>query len=124
METTTMTDETVPHLMINAVTGESHTIQLPPREGLTVADALAFLADRRAAAQLINPENCEIIKYYAEAVDIYELFDVPDEWSCVGSELFVRNLPDGQWVWFGDLPEETCKTLLADDGRMKRRARK
>jgi len=45
-------------------------------------------------------------------VDIYGLFDVPDEWSCVGSELFVRNLPDGYWVWLGDLPEEICKAVL------------
>jgi hypothetical protein len=107
-----MTDETIPRVMINALTGESQTIQLRPRAGLTVADVEAFFADRRAAAQLINPENCETIKYYTEVLDIYGLFDVPDEWNCVGSELFVRNLPDGEGVWFGDLPKEVCKTLL------------
>ena len=39
-------------------TGVRHTIRLTPREGMTVAEALAFLADRRAAAQLVDPENC------------------------------------------------------------------
>ena len=102
---------TVPHLMINAMTGEGHTIQLTPREGLTVADVQAFLAGRRAAAHLIDPENCEIFNYCGEAVDIYGLFDVPDEWSCHGKELFVRNLTDGYWVWLGDLPEEICKAV-------------
>jgi hypothetical protein len=107
-----MTDETVPHVTTNAMTGESHTIQLRPKAGLTVADVEAFLAGRRADAQLIDPENCEIFKYAVESVDIYELFDVPDEWSCVGGELFVRNLPDGYWVWVGDVPEETWKAVL------------
>jgi hypothetical protein len=107
-----MTDETVPHVTTNAMTGESHTIQLRPKAGLTVADVEAFLAGRRAAALLIDPANCKMISHYVEACDIYELFDVPDEWQCAGKELFVRNLPDGHWVWFGDLPEETCKAVL------------
>jgi hypothetical protein len=98
--------------MINVMTGERTIIQLRPSPPLTVADVEAELAERKAEGALIDPENCEIIKYYAEAVDIYGLFDVPDEWSCVGSELFVRTLPDGDWVWVGDLPEETCKAVL------------
>jgi hypothetical protein len=112
---TTMND-TVPHLMINAMTGEATTIQLTPREGLTVADVEAELAERKAAGKLIDPASCTIIKYYAEALDIYGLFDVPDEWRCAGSELFVRN-PDADgahryWVWLGHLPEATGKAVL------------
>jgi hypothetical protein len=107
-----MTDETIPHLMINAVTGERHTIQLRPRASLTVADVEAELAERKAEGALIDPAKCAIIKYYAEVLDIYGLLEVPDEWQCLSSELFVRNLPDGYWVWFGDLPEETRKTLM------------
>jgi hypothetical protein len=47
-----------------------------------------------------------------EAVDIYGLLQVPEQWSCVGSEFFARALPDGDWVWFDDLPNETCKALM------------
>jgi hypothetical protein len=114
-----MNIETVPHATMNVVTGKRHVIQLKPREGLTAADVKAYLANREEAAKSINPENCETIKYYTEAMDIYGLFEVPDEWSCVGSELFVRNLPDGSWVWFGDLPKETCKALMDGFGRRR-----
>jgi hypothetical protein len=107
---TTVT-ETIPQTMINASSGERHVIQLKPREGLTAADVRAFLADREEAAMLIDPENCEIMKHKTETLDPYGLFDVPDEWSCIGSARFVRNLPDGEWVWFGDLPEAILNAL-------------
>jgi hypothetical protein len=98
------------------MTGERRTIQLKPREGMTVAEVEAFLAERKAAGLLIDPETCTAIKYTAEAIDIYGLFNVPDQWSCAGSELFVRNAdsvgPDRYWVWEGDLPEQTCKAVL------------
>ena len=108
----TMTD-TVPHTMVNAVTGEHHVIQLRPKEGMTAADAQAFRAERIEEGKRIDPETCDIIKYKVQAVDLYGIFEVPDELWCVGSELFARNLPDGYWVWFGDLPEERCKALFA-----------
>jgi hypothetical protein len=112
-EEPTMTD-TVPHTMVNAVTGAHHVIQLGPKEGMTAADAQAFRAERIEEGKRIDPQTCDIIKYYVEAVDLYGIFEVPDEWSCVGSELFARNLPvDGYRVWFGGLPEETCKALFA-----------
>jgi hypothetical protein len=43
------TNETIPHVMANVMTGERHTIQLTPRDGLTVAEVEAFLAERKAA---------------------------------------------------------------------------
>ncbi len=106
-------NDTVPHATTNITTGERTTIQLRPRPPLTAADVEAELAARKAEGARVDPKNCGIIKYYAEALDIYGLFEVPDEWSCVGSELFVRNLPDGCWVWLGDLPEETGKAVLS-----------
>ena len=81
----------------------------------------AELADRRAEGLTIDPENCETIKYYADPRDIDGLFDLGDD-ICVGRELFVRNLPDGYWVWFGDLPEGTLKKLCELD-RAPARAR-
>lgn len=108
-----MSNETVPQVMINAVTGERQTIQLTPRKGLTAADVESFRAERREAGKAIDLKNCTLIKYYTETLDPYELFETHDEWSCIGSERFVRNLPDGCWVWFGDLPEATLKELYA-----------
>jgi hypothetical protein len=110
--TTDQMTTTIPQTLINAMTGESHIIQLKPRKGLTAEDVRAFLADREEEAKRIDPENCEVIKYHTEVLDPYGLFDVPDERSCVGSERFARNLPDGSWVWFDDLPKATQDTLL------------
>lgn len=110
--------ETIDQLMINAVTGERTTIQLKPRPGLTAAEATAFLAARKEAGKEIDPDNCTIIKIHTEVLDSYGIFEVPDEWSCIGSERFVRNLPDGDWVSFHDLPEHIYKAL---EERGKRR---
>jgi hypothetical protein len=109
-----MSSETVfPQVMTNAATGERQTIQLTPREGLTLADVEAFLAERREAGKLIDPMNCELTKVWGQVLDPYGLFDVPEGCQCYGSDLFVRNLPDGKWVWDGDLPEEIAKALTA-----------
>ena len=102
--------ETVPHTMTHAISGEQHVIRLKPKGGMTAAEAEAFLAERIEEGKRIDPQTCEIIRFPAQAVDLYGIFEVPDEWSCVGSELYARNLPDGYWEWFGDLPEETCNT--------------
>src|SRR5580698_8538372 len=108
-------NETIPHVMRNVTTGEATTIQLKPRGGMTVADVEAFLAERKAAGLLIDPENCEVINYYVEPLDIYGVLDVPDEWSCPGKELLVRNPdsagPDRYWVWLGDLPGDIARRL-------------
>lgn len=108
--------ENIPHVMRNVTTGEATTIQLTPREGLTVADVQEELAERKAAGKLIDPATCATIDYYVEPLDIYGLLDVPDEWSSPGKELFVRN-PDADgahryWVWLGDLPESTGNAVL------------
>src|SRR5262245_61392787 len=112
-----MTTGTIPQTMINAITGEMQVIQFKPREGLTVEDVEAFLADRKEAGKQIDPERCETIRYYVEELDVYGLFDVPVEWSQSGKKTFVRNVPDGSWVWFGDLPEQTYEALMRKFGR-------
>jgi len=102
---------TVPHVMVHATTGERTVIQLTPKAGWTAAEAQTFLAERKKKAERIDPEACEIGRWFVEAVDLYGIFDVPDEWSCVGNERFVRNVPDGDWVWVGHLPKEKAKAL-------------
>jgi hypothetical protein len=106
--------QTVPLTTVNGITGERHIIQLKPRGGMTAKAAQAFRARRIKEGKRIDPETCEVMAGYARAVDPYNIFEepVPDEWSWVGKEFFARNLPDGHWVWFGDLPEETYKALF------------
>ena len=80
--------DTIPQLMINGATGERQTIQLKPREGLTVADVKAFLAERRETAKLIDPENCAASYRWVPVLDVYELLEIPAEWDCAGGEWF------------------------------------
>jgi hypothetical protein len=103
--------ETIPQTMINAVTGESHVIQLTPREGLTAAEAEAFLANRKEAGKAIDLENCEVFTSCVNILDPYGLFHVPEEWTNIGDVEFVRNRPDGVWVSRYELPEEIRKAV-------------
>ena len=104
--------ETVPHVMLNIVTGEQPVIQLTPKGGRTAAEAQAFLEGRLKEAERIDPQTCEFAWWYARAVDLYGIFEVPEGWGCSGKENFVRNVPDGSWVWEGDLPEHIYKALV------------
>jgi hypothetical protein len=92
---------------------ERRETQMQPHAGLTVADVEAFLAERKAEAQRIDPANCEVYCRFGQVLDPYDLFDVPEEWRCVGRDWFVRNLPDGHWVWDGDLPEDIRHALAS-----------
>ena len=108
-----MIAETITYVETNLTTGESQTMRLRPRPSLTVADVEAELAKRKADGLLIDPANCEKFRIYVEMLDPYCLFEkIPEEWSCISKEWFVRNLPDGCWVHVNDLPEETYKALM------------
>ena len=85
--------------------------QMQPRAGMTVADVEAFHAERKAEAQRIDTTNCVVAGWYVQILDPYGVFDVPEEGDCIGHNWFVRNLPDGDWVWSGDLPEGTRRAL-------------
>ncbi len=87
------------------------TSLLKPREGLTDEDVAAFLAGRKEAGKLIDPENCEIFWTYAETFDAYGLFVVPPDMQQVGREYFARSLPDGEWVEYSDIPRETVAAI-------------
>ena len=104
--------ETVPHVMTNAVTGEQLVIQLKPKGGHSAAEAQAFLEGRLKEAERIDPQTCEIACWPANAVDLYGIFEDDEEFYCCGKECFVRNVPDGYWVWDGHLPEHIYKALV------------
>jgi hypothetical protein len=74
--------ETVPHVMTNAVTGEQLVIQLKPKGGHSAVEAQAFLEERLKEAERIDPQNCEIGRWYANAVDVYGIFEEHEEFAC------------------------------------------
>ena len=86
--------------------------QLKPRGGRSAAEAQAFLEGRLKEAERIDPQTCEIGWWYADAVNLYGIFEDHEEFCCVGKECFVRNVPDGDWVWDGHLPEHAYKALV------------
>jgi hypothetical protein len=93
-------------------TGENYEVSLDDR---LPEETKAFLAERKEAGKLIDPENCEISWWYTEVGDPYDVWP-KEEVDCVGRATFVRSLPDGDWVWEGDLQKETWEAL---EERMK-----
>ena len=83
-----------------------------PREGMTINDIEAFLAERRAEGLRIDPAPCERACRIVPVIDPYGLLDLPEAEQCFSPEPFVRN-PDGDWVWYGDVPEATFAAILA-----------
>lgn len=83
-----------------------------PREGMTLADVQAFIAERRAEGLRIDPATCERACWAVPIIDPYGLLDLPEEEQCFSPEPFVRN-PGGDWVWYGDVPEATFAAILA-----------
>jgi hypothetical protein len=87
-------------------------IDITPRAGMTFADVDAFRAARKAEALLINPANCTAFRSYCQVMDPYGVLVLPDKVNCLASCFFVRNLPDGDWVWEGDLSDDIRKEIV------------
>ena len=83
-----------------------------PREGMTIADVEAVIAERKAEGLRIDPATCERVCRLVEEDDPYSLLNLRDEEEALSPDLFMRN-PDGEWVWFGDVPEATLVAMLA-----------
>jgi hypothetical protein len=93
---------------------EQHVIRcvthLKPKGGRSAAEAQALLLGRLKEAERIDPLTCKYWHCYHEIVEPYNFFECGEvsglEWGC-----FVRNVPDGDWVYEGDLPEHIYKAL-------------
>jgi hypothetical protein len=71
-----------------------------------------WLAIRREAALLIDPETAEVSWIFAEVGDPYGVYPKPPEgYSCIGRSYFARSPGSEVWVSFYDLPEATNKAL-------------
>jgi hypothetical protein len=70
-----------------------------------------YLADRKREAVRIDPQTAEVTWWYAETLDPYGVDNLPLELQQVGREYFGRQPGSEIWVWFGDLPDDTCEKL-------------
>jgi hypothetical protein len=70
-----------------------------------------YLADRKCEAVKIDPQTAEVTWWYAETLDPYGVHNLPPESRQVGREYFARQPGSEIWVWFGDLPDDTCTKL-------------
>ena len=77
-----------------------------------------FLANRKAAAQVIDVETCKIDWWWANILDPYGVY--PDCDRHVDRVTFVRSPETEGWVSEDDLPEDKARALYARIERAKR----
>jgi hypothetical protein len=70
-----------------------------------------FLAIRKAAGLNIDPRSAEVTWCYAQTLDPYGIYELPEECRQVGREYFARAPGSDIWVCFHDLPQETSEAL-------------
>ena len=82
-------------------------------------------AMRKAAGRLIDPATAKIVCWFANPLNPYgDALDLPEEFICSERCYFARNLGDKQWIYFGDLPDETRNQLEERMARMGEREEK
>ena len=72
-----------------------------------------FLASRKVAGQVIDPETCEIWDAHCQILDPYGVDTPPDEYDCIGQVIFVRSAESDGPVCAYDLPEDIARALHA-----------
>ena len=71
-----------------------------------------WLAVRKEAGLLIDPETAEVEWTYAFTLDPYGIYpDLPEELQQVGREYFARSPGSNVWVRFSDVPKEARDAL-------------
>ena len=84
-----------------------------PAEGITQEEIDAFRAECREEGKRIDPLNCAVLRLHVHVLDPYGVYDLPPEAQCIGADWFVRNLPDGGWVWEHDIPKDIIEAVRA-----------
>jgi hypothetical protein len=82
---------------------------------LTLAEYKAFRAMMREDAKLIDPANCEAERVYVDLGNPYGVG--PEDAECIVGDWFVRSLPDGKFIWFGDLAADTWEAVQEEARR-------
>jgi hypothetical protein len=80
-------------------------------------DVEQFLAVRREAGLMIDPETAEVEWNYAQTLDPYGTEQLPEDLQQVGREYFARAPGSDIWVHFHDLPRETRDALWMKHSR-------
>ena len=70
-----------------------------------------FLAIRKTEGLKIDARTAEVTWCYAQTLDPYGIYELPEECQQVGREYFARAVGSHIWVCFGDLPQETSEAL-------------
>jgi hypothetical protein len=89
-------------------------VPVQKRTAAEKAEIEQWLAIRKEEALKIDPETAEVDWSYRQTLDPYGVFDeweLPEEYDCVGRAYFARNPGSDIWVEFGDLPRETRDRL-------------
>ena len=72
-----------------------------------------WLAIRKEAGLLIDPQTAEVTWFYAPDADPYAVRpDLPEELKQVGRQYFAHSPGSEVWVWFYDLPDAVHDALL------------
>jgi hypothetical protein len=80
-------------------------------DGMTKVE---FLANRKAAGQVIDVETCEVAIWSAQTLDPYGVEpDLLPEERQIGSCCFVRSAESDGWVCQYDLPQDKVRALYA-----------
>lgn len=99
---------------IEALRAEMMNGQIQRR--LTPAEYKAFHAMVREDAKLIDPTAAiEVERFYVDPGNPYGIG--PEDAECISGAWFVRSLPDGKFIWFGDLPDDTWEAVQEEARR-------
>jgi hypothetical protein len=78
---------------------------------MTDQELKLWLAAKKEAGKLIDPETAEVTFDWGLTTDPYGVMDDPSEVDCVGRNYFFRNPGSDIWVWDGDLPAAVLARL-------------
>src|SRR5262249_61151626 len=76
---------------------------------MTKAEIAEYVAQRKQAGLLIDPETAEVEWWRANEQDPYPIGEGPGEMGCSNKSHFVRAPGSDMWIYLGDLPEATIK---------------
>src|SRR5262249_30700496 len=81
---------------------------------MTKAEIAEYVAQRKQAGLLIDPETAEVEWWRANEQDPYAIGEDPEEMGCSNKCHFVRAPGSDMWIYLGDLPEATIKVFRSD----------
>jgi hypothetical protein len=72
-----------------------------------------WLKSRKELGKLIDPVRAEVFCQKGWVLDVYGIYPPPHEDNYGAKNWFARNPGSDDWIYFGDLPQETVQALRA-----------